>query len=476
MLATTTLDRKAEIQPDEIEALRGRLRGEVLHTSDADYEHARRLWNGMIDKRPALIVRCEGVADVIDAVGFARARGLPVSVRGGGHGVAGSALVDDGLVVDLSRMNGIRVDPEARTARAEGGVTLGELDRETQAFGLATPLGVVTKTGIAGLTLFGGIGWLRRKHGLTADNLLSLDVVTGDERLLTASETENADLFWALRGGGGSFGVVTSFEYRLHPVGPDVMFAVVYYPGERAAEVLRFADEYTQAVSDEVSPQAILGRIPHADAFPVEFRGQPYVALAAMYAGDPAEGQCALAPLRELGDAIADLSGVMPYREAQAILDEDYPDGWRYYWKSVDLQVLDEEVRGRLAHHAAQAPSHHSTIDVWFHGGAMDRFDADATAFGARPKYLIGVEANWDEPALDETNVTWAREAVGDLRSFSGGGSYLNFPGFFEEDEEMLRASYGETNYNRLVTLKDQYDPANLFCTIGGIRSSVTSS
>jgi FAD/FMN-containing dehydrogenase len=460
---------EAEIELPEVEALRSSFRGEVLRPGDARYDEARSLWNGLIDRRPAVIARSEGVADVVEAVRFARERGLTVSVRGGGHGVAGNALLDGGLVIDLSPMRGIRIDPGARLARAEGGVTLGELDRETQTFGLATPLGVVTKTGIAGLTLSGGIGWLRRKYGLAADNLVSLDVVTADGELLTASEDENAELFWALRGGGGSFGVVTSFEYRLHPVGPEVMFAFVLYPGERAAEVLRFADEYTQGAPDEVSPLGVIGRVPHAEAFPAEWHGQPYVALAAMYAGDPDDGERALAPLRELGDPIADLSGLMPYREAQAFLDEDYPDGWRYYWKSVDLDRLGGDVLDRLAHQAAAAPSHHSTIDIWYHGGAMARVDPAATAFGARPSYLIGVEANWEAEDEDGANVAWARETVDDLRRFSSGGSYLNFPGFFEEGEELLRASYGEQNFERLVALKDRYDPANLFGTLGGI-------
>jgi FAD/FMN-containing dehydrogenase len=474
MAGTTDSEALTGIGQAEIEALRAGFRGEILRAGDAGYDAARRVWNAVIDKQPAVIARCQGVADVIDAVGFARERGLVISVRGGGHGVAGNALVDGGLVIDLSRMNGIRVDPDARLARAEGGVTLGELDRETQAFGLATPLGVVTKTGIAGLTLSGGIGWLRRKHGLAVDNLVSLDVVTADGRLVTASKDKNPDLFWALRGGGGGFGVVTSFEYRLHPVGPDVMFAFVFYHGERAAEVLRFAAEYTRTAPDEVSPLGILGRVPHAEAFPERSHGTPYVALAAMYAGDPKEGERVLAPLRELGDPIADLSGVMSYREAQAILDEDYPDGGRYYWKSVNLDVLGDDALERLVHHAT-APSHHSTIDIWYHGGAMDRVDPAATAFGARPKYLIGVEANWEAEHDSDANIAWARQTVADLRAFSNGGSYLNFPGLFEEGDELLRASYGERNYQQLLALKDRYDPANLFGTSGGIRSTGTT-
>jgi FAD/FMN-containing dehydrogenase len=454
------------------DGLRGRLQGEVLTPGDGGYDEARSLWNGMIDRHPALIVRCANVEDVGEAIRFAGEHDLVVTTRGGGHGVAGSALADGGLVVDLTSMKGVRVDAEARTARAEGGVTLGELDAATQEHGLATPLGVVSRTGIAGLTLSGGIGWLRRKHGLSVDNLLSVELVTADGRVLTASEAEHADLFWAVRGGGGSFGVVTAFEYRLHPVGPDVMFAFVLYPGERAREVLRFVDEYTRAAPDEVSPVAFLGRVPHADPFPAEFHGLQFVAVAALYVGGADEGGRVLAPLRELGEPIADLSGGLPYVEAQALLDGEYPDGRRYYWKSADLAELSDGVLDRLVASAEAAPSHHSTIDVWFHGGAMSRVPPDATAFGERPGYLIGVEANWEDGDTDDDNVAWAREAVTALGPFSSGGGYLNFPGLFEEGEDQLRASYGESNYVRLVAIKDEYDRGNLFGAAGGIRAS----
>src|SRR5918997_1480496 len=251
-----------------VEEFGSRMRGELLRPGDAEYEEARLLWNGVIDKRPALIARCAGVGDVIDSVNFARENDLLLAVRGGGHNVAGNALCDGGLVIDLSPMKGIRVDPERRTARAEAGATLGDLDRETQVFGLATPLGVVTKTGIAGLTLGGGLGWLRRKHGLSSDNLVSVDVVTADGRFLTASETSNPELFWAVRGGGGNFGAVTSFEYRLHPVGPEVMFLFTFYPGEMAEDVLDSVGEYMTSAPDEVSPLVVLGRVPRADPFP----------------------------------------------------------------------------------------------------------------------------------------------------------------------------------------------------------------
>ena len=419
----------------------------------------------MIDTRPALVVLCEGTADVVEAVRFARENGLRVSVRGGGHNVAGTSLVEDGLVIDLSPLKDVLVDPDGRTARAGAGCALGDLDRATQEFGLAAPLGVVSETGIAGLTLGGGIGWLRRKHGLSSDNLVSLEVVTADGSVLTASEAENSDLFWALRGGGGRLGVVTSFEYRLHPVGPEVFVCFVLYSADRADEVLRFCDGYTASAGDDVSPLGVLGRVPAADLFPAEAHGRPYVAIIAVHPEGGEEGATALAPLRELGDPIVDLSGTMPYVEAQKLLDEDYPDGWRYYWKSSGISELGSAVVERLSAHAATAPSDHSTIDVWFHGGAMSRVDAAATAFGARPPYLVGVEANWEagQEADDGANIAWARETVADLDPFSIGGAYLNFPGLFEEGDELLRSSFGEENYRRLVQVTRTYDPKNLF-------------
>ena len=319
----------------------------------------------MIDRRPALIARCADVEDVIEAVNFARENDLLVAVRGGGHNVAGTASADGGLVVDLSAMKDIEVDPERRTVRAGAGVTIGELDEETQKHGMATPMGVVSETGIAGLTLNGGMGHLRRKHGLSSDNLVSVDVVTADGRFLTASEEENADLFWAIRGGGGNFGVVTSFEYRLHPVGPEVMFAFVLYPGDRAKEVLRFAEEYVAEAPDEVSPLSFLGRVPRVEDFPEEWHGEQFVAFLAIYAGAVEEGEEVLRPLRELGDPIADFSGPMPYTEVQKLLDEDYPDGWRYYWKSVNVDGLRR--RGDRGPHGARRgrsfrPLHHRRL------------------------------------------------------------------------------------------------------------------
>lgn len=295
--------------------LQSRMRGELIRPGDEGYDEARKVWNGMIDRKPALIARCASVADVIASVNFARENGVLLAVRGGGHNVAGTALADGGMVIDLSSMKDIHVNPERRTVRAEGGVTIGELDEETQKFGLATPMGVVSETGIAGLTLGGGLGWLRRKYGLSSDNLVSVDVVTAGGRSLTASETENPELFWGIRGGGGNFGVVTSFEYRLYSVGPEVMCAFVLYPGARAKEVMRFTEEYMAQAPDEVSPLAFLGRVPHDALFLEEWHGEQYVALLAMHPGEVEEGKQVLQPLRERGQPIADLSGVMPYVE-----------------------------------------------------------------------------------------------------------------------------------------------------------------
>jgi FAD/FMN-containing dehydrogenase len=446
-----------------VAGLRAQMRGELIQPGDETYDETRKVWNGMIDKKPALIARCASVDDVVASVNFARENGILLAVRGGGHNVAGTAIADGGLVVDLSPMKGVRVDPERHTVRAEGGVTIGELDEETQKFGLATPMGVVSETGIAGLTLGGGIGWLRRKYGLSSDNLVSVDIVTADGRYLTASETENADLFWGIRGGGGNFGVVTSFEYRLYPIGPEVMFCFVLYPGDRAKEVLRFCDEYVAQAPDEISPLGVLGRVPQDEIFPEEWHGKPYAAILAMYSGSVEEGEQVLKPLRDLGDPIADLSEPMPYVEVQKVLDEDYPEGGRYYWKSVNVNGLGDEEIEHLMAHAETAPSDHSTIDVWYQGGAMNQVGAKETAFGDRSApYLIGVEGNWGEPHEDEANVAWVRECVDDMQRFSDGGLYLNFPGFLEEGQEMMRDAYGE-NYERLVALKDEYDPTNFF-------------
>jgi FAD/FMN-containing dehydrogenase len=468
--AVTVGGRETDLASSAVEAFASSLRGALVRPGDRGYEPARRIWNGMIDRRPALVARCAGAEDVVAAVNFARDNELLLAVRGGGHGVAGHALCDGGLVIDLSQMRGVEVDPERRTARAQGGCTLGDLDRATQRHGLATPLGVVTETGIAGLTLSGGIGHLRRRHGLSCDNLVSAQVVTADGGLLTASDSDNEDLFWALRGGGGNFGVVTSLEYRLHRVGPEVFVCLVFYPAAHAGEVLRAGERYLS--DDAVSPLAFFGRVPAGEEFPPESHGHPFVALLALHPGEPAQGERLLGPLRQVTDPIADLSGSMPYTDAQAILDEDYPDGWRYYWKSLNVPELSDELIERLAEHSAAAPSAHSTIDIWYQGGAMARVGEEETAFANRgAPYLLGLEANWEEEPGSDANVAWVRDVFADLRPFSAGGVYLNFPGFLEEGQQLLREGYGK-NYERLVEVKTRYDPANLFRLNANIQPS----
>ncbi len=443
-----------------VEAFAAGLRGEMLWPGVAGYDGARRVWNGMIDRRPALIARCAGAADVAAAVRFARAHGLLVAVRGGGHHVAGSAVCDGGLVIDLSGMKGIRVDPAAGAVRAEAGVTWGELDRATQIWGLATPGGVVSDTGIAGLTLGGGLGWLRRKHGLAIDNLLAVEIVTADGRLRRASAREESDLFWAVRGGGGNFGVVTAFEYRLHPVGPEVMFCFVFYPARVAGAALRFFRGYCAGAPDEVSAFAILGTVPATPLFPVDAHGADFVLFAACHAGPVEEGARALQPLRELGAPLADLSAPMPFVEVQATFDADYPAGeLRYYWKSRYLDALSDAAIDRLLALAAERPSPLSTVDIWQLGGAMSRVGAGDTAFGRRDApFLLGVEANWAAPAEDERNIAWARRACAAMAPFATARPYPNL----EAGEGLARAAYG-ANYDRLVALKRRYDPANLF-------------
>jgi FAD/FMN-containing dehydrogenase len=461
--AVTVEGRQTDLSSAAVDDFASRLQGELIQPGDRGYEPARQIWNGMIDRRPALVARCAGAEDVVAAVNFARDNELPLAVRGGGHGVAGHALCDGGLVIDLTAMRAVEVDPEALTARAQGGCTLGDLDRETQRHGLATPLGVVTATGIAGLTLSGGIGHLRRKHGLSCDNLVSAQVVTADGSLLSASDSESEDLFWALRGGGGNFGVVTSFEYRLHPVGPEVFVCFVFYPANRAKEVLPACERYLSEAPEDIAPLAFFGRIPEAEEFPPESHGAPYLTMLALHPGDPAEGERVLGPLREIADPIADLSTTMPYTEAQAVLDEDYPDGWRYYWKSLNVPELSDALIERLAEHAAAAPSPLSTVDVWYQGGAMARVGEEETAFANRgAPYLLGLEANWEDESGSNENIAWVREVFADLRSFSEGGVYLNFPGFLEEGEQLLQEGYG-SNYERLVEVKTRYDPSNLF-------------
>ena len=454
-----------------VQELESRLRGRLIRPSDDDYDQARLVWNGMVDKRPGLIARCAGVADVIAAVTFARENAVPVAVRGGGHNVAGSAVCDGGLVIDLSPMNGVRVDPRRGTVRAEAGATIGDLDHETQAFGLGVPMGVVTATGIAGLTLGGGLGWLRRRYGLSCDNLVSADVVTADGRLITADEDHNADLLWGLRGGGGNFGVVTSFEYRAHPVGPEVYVAFVVHAGSDARAALRFYRDWAAGAPDEVSSFAILWHAPQIDEIPAEHHGTPIVVYLAAHCGETARAQQELKPLREFGSPIADLSEVMPYLGLQQFFDADYPaHEMRYYWKSHFLVGLPDEAISALVDLNERSPSPHSTLDIWQLGGEYSRPGPSDTAFGDRSApFLFGIESNWQRPEDDEAALDWARAVFGQLQPFSTGGQYLNFPGAYEDHDNAVRGTFG-ANLDRLVELKRRYDPSNLFRLNANIR------
>jgi FAD/FMN-containing dehydrogenase len=446
-----------------LEALRNAIRGEVLTAESASFDARRAVWNGLIDKKPGALIRCTGVADVMAAVHFARQHHLAIFVRGGGHNVAGACLADNGLTVDLAPMRHVLVDPERRTALVQGGATLGDLDHETQAFGLAAPVGLVSATGVAGLTLHGGMGWLLRRHGLSIDNLLSVDIVTADGRLTRANHHQHADLFWAVRGGGGNFGVVTAFEFRLHPVGPQVWMSVPIYPLDRAAEVLPAFRDFMERAPEDLMAIAVFWSAPEAPEVPARYHGTPVVILLACYTGPFEKGQEIIAPLRRMGAPIADLSGPMRWTEAQKFLDADYPNGAFYYWKSIFLDRLDDEVVSVLAHHTAARPSPLSSIDLWTLGCAMGRVGAgDTPLFKRDAPYMIGIEANWQNRAASEANIAWARAVFDDLQPYTRGGDYLNFPGFFEDRERLLRGSYGP-NLERLRAVKGQYDPENLF-------------
>ena len=445
-----------------VDKLAGALRGPLLRRGDSGYDAARKVWNGMVDKRPALIARCAGAADVVECVRFAREHDVRVSVRGGGHNYAGKSLCENGLVIDLSSMKGIRVDPKRRTAHAQAGLRLGEFDRETQAFGLATTLGVNTDTGIAGLTLGGGYGWLAGKHGLACDNVLSVDVVTADGRFLTASASEHDDLFWGVRGAGANLGIVTAFEYRLHPVGP-VLGGMVIYPMSQGRDVLRFFDEFSAACPDEVSTAGLLLTAPD---------GAPAVAIAACYAGPLDVGENVLRPLRTFGRPIADLISQQPYVQMQTLLDEAWPPGRRYYNKSSNVRRFSESTIEILLTYAGAMPTPLSAIALQQLHGAAGRVAADATAFPHRyDHYCCYVHPATDDPAESEKIVRWGRDCWDALQPFVEPAVYVNaLEDAVEDGGERVREAYGP-NYARLVALKKRYDPTNFLSSNQNIAS-----
>jgi FAD/FMN-containing dehydrogenase len=461
-LAMTVSGREIVLDAATTEAFAAGLRGELLTTDSADYDAARAVWNGMIDKRPALVARCRGAADVISAVNFARRHGLLLSVRGGGHNVAGLAVCDGGLMIDLSLMRAIRVDPVTRTARAEPGLTWKELDRETLAFGLATTGGTVSSTGIAGLTLGGGLGWQIGRHGLTCDNLLTIDMVTVDGRLLTASPSQHEDLFWAVRGGGGNFGIATSFEYQLHPMESTITGGMVLYPMEQAREVLRFYREYSQNAPDDLTAFAALLTTPD---------GLNVAAIIAAWFGDPDQAAQQLAPLRKFGIPLADLIGQISYGQLQTTFDAAVPPGLRRYWKSGYLQELPDDVIDVMLRHAAAKTSPYSLILLFHMHGQAARVAPDATAFGARAtQWDFDIIPQWQAAVEDTQHLEWGRRFWKEVEPFTHGVYSNHLDG--DDGATRLRAAYGR-NYERLAAIKRKYDPDNFLRMNNNIRPTV---
>jgi len=446
-----------------LEAFQASLRGKLLRPGDASYDEARTIHDGMIDRHPALIVQCAGVADVITAVKFARANHLLVSVRGGGHNVAGFAVCDDGIMIDLSGMKSVWVDPARQTARAEGGATWGDLDHETQVFGLATTGGVVRSTGIAGLTLGGGHGHLMRRFGLACDNLLSVDLVTADGQVRRVSATEHADLFWGVRGGGGNFGVATALEYQLHPVGP-LLGGMLVYPMQKAKEFLRLYRDFTRTAPDECGSSVVLATLPD---------GTPAAVTITGFCGPLEEGERLLQPLRAFGPPLQDLLGPMPYIGLQGIVETVNPPGLRNYWKSSYLQGLSEEAMTTLVDSFATVPSPHSHMVIEHLGGAVSRRGREETAYTHRDApYNLLIVGMWSNPGEDDKNIRWVRERWEAMHPFASGEVYANYEA--DQGVERVKAAYSEAAYTRLVALKNQYDPTNLFRLNQNIKPTVS--
>jgi FAD/FMN-containing dehydrogenase len=457
-----------------VQELRESVRGEVITPDHDGYAQACEIWNGVHhDRRPAVIVQCTGAADVIAAVGFGRSHGLPIAVRGGGHSIAGFSTCDDGLVIDLSPMCDVHVDPVSQRAEVGGGAVWADVDHETQAHGLATTGGLVSSTGVAGFTLGGGIGWTMRKFGLACDNLVAADVVTADGRLVRASEAENADLLWGLRGGGGNFGIVTRFELGLHPLGPMIYAGPVFYPAEAAFDLLTAFREWAPQAPDEVTALMNLTSAPPLPVIPEEWHGRKVVALLAASTGPVEEGSALVREVRELADPIADLLGPMPYQVLQTLLDPLWPKGTESYFKATNLARLDDELIDRLCKIHHEAPGPQCEIHVHQMGGAVGRVSDQATAFPERSMpFVLNAVTGWHDPAAGPAHADWARAVIGAAAEASTGRAYVNFLG----DAGAARSSYSEETYGRLVGLKDKYDPTNLFRLNQNIEPSAAGS
>ena len=468
-LAMRTLEASSKKIPQHaVSALRGKVRGTVALPGEDGYEAARTIWNAMIDRRPGLVVRCLDAADVINAVKIVRDEKLLVAVRGGGHNIAGNAVCDGGLLIDLSLMRAVRIDPASRTARVEPGATLADFDKEAQEFGLVTPLGINSTTGVAGLTLGGGFGWTTRKFGLTIDNLISADVVTADAKLVRASEKENPDLFWALRGGGGNFGVVTSFEFKLHPLGPEVLSGLIVHPLEQAGELLPAFRRIAKEAPDELTTWVVMRKAPPLPFLPAEWHGKEVLIFAACYAGDMKDGEKALQGLRALGKPIADVISPHPFAAWQAAFDPLLTPGARNYWKSHDFADLPDAAIKVILDAVRQLPSPECEVFIAHVGGAMARVAGDATAWPNRDAHFImNVHTRWQDKAQDRACIAWARRLFEAAAPFAAGSVYVNF--MPDDENDRVEKAYG-TNYGRLAEIKRRYDPANLFRMNQNIR------
>jgi FAD/FMN-containing dehydrogenase len=462
------------ITRDTIDLLKSKMRGPIILPDDPEYDQARSIWNAMVDKRPGAIARCTGVADVMHAVRVANDLGLLVSVRSGGHNIAGSALCDDGLTIDLSGMKSVRIDPDARLAYVEAGATLGDFDHEAQAFGLATSLGINSTTGVAGLTLGGGFGWLTRKHGLAVDNLLAAEMVTADGERLRVNAEENSDLFWAIRGGGGNFGIVTQFVFRLHPVGPEVLSGLVVYPFEQAKSVLTRYREFVETIPDDLCIWAVLRKAPPLPFLPEAVHGREVVVFAFMHSGDMEEGRRLIEPVRHFGESYGEHIGPNPYAGWQQGFDPLLTPGARNYWKSHNFAELSDGAIDTVIEYTGTLPSPQCEIFIALLGGEANRVAADATAYAHRTvKFVMNVHGRWDEPDQDRECISWSRDFFEAAKRYAMGGVYVNF--MTEEETDRIGAAYG-SNYERLAQLKRRYDPGNLFHLNQNIKPETSSA
>lgn len=463
MQDTTTINRNHRIPAEAANGLRTAIKGQLLLPEDDGYDEIRGIWNGMIDRRPAAIVRTIGVADVQACVRFAREHELPITIRGGGHNIAGLCTADGALMIDLSLMRGVWVDRQARIARAQAGCQLGDVDRETQLHGLAAVLGFVSTTGIAGLTLGGGFGYLTRQYGWTCDTVESMEVVTAKGEIVCASRTENSDLFWGLCGGGGNFGIVTGFKYQLFPVGPQIIGGAIAWGEDQIPEVLQMYKRFIDNAPPEMNAALVLRKAPPAPWIDPGHHGKPVAIMLLCHTGTLDEGTTLAGAVKSFGAPIGDVVQPRPYTSLQSLLDATQPKGRRYYWKSEYLPELDPALFPRALEHAIAGPSPHDAVILFPLGGALNSLPADHSAAGNRDTHFVfNIAAGWDDPSADEANIAWARSAWEDLKRFSTGGTYINFQ-TEEEGDDRIQAAYGD-NYERLRKVKAKWDPENVFC------------